>query len=255
MNPPGRQQGIALHHQISTLIKDGIASGRYQPGDQLPTEEALCQAHGVSRVTVRRALKSMEQQGLIERQAGRGTFVSAKAQVLNLPTPISAYLEKVAERRALWRPVVREFGFVTATHDVRSSLQLPEGAQVLRVVRLRVVGALPQVITTVYLPEAIGRQLTREDFRRHALSELLARTGHSYSRIDMVTRARLATPEVARLLHVAVASALVDVQRIGYDQDGNPVEFQQLQGPSDRFETHVTVAGDATQELERRIRR
>ncbi len=244
MDPENRQQGVALHHQISTLIKDGIASGRYQPGDQLPTEEALCQAHGVSRVTVRRALKSMEQQGLIERQAGRGTFVSARAQVLNLPTPIAAYLQKVAERRALWRPVVKEFGYVTATHDVRSSLQLPEDAQVLRVVRLRVAGTLPQVLTTVYLPEAIGRQFKRADFNKHALSELLRRAGHSYSRIDMVTRARLATPEVARLLHVAVASALVDVQRIGYDQHGAPVEFQQLQGPSDRFETHVTVAGD-----------
>lgn len=244
MDSVGRQQGIALHHQISTLIKDGIATGRYRPGDQLPTEDMLCEAHGVSRVTVRRALLSLEQQGYIERWPRLGTFVAAKASVLSMPTPISDYLKQVAERRKLSRAVVQEFGFVDAPFDVRASLQLPEGAQVLRVVRLRVMKTLPQVHTTVFLPEAIGRQFKRVDFNRHALSDLLARAGHTYSKIDMVTRARLATPAVAKLLHVAVGSALVDVQRIGYDQHGVPVEFQQLQGPSDRFETHVTVGSD-----------
>jgi GntR family transcriptional regulator len=235
------QQGTSLHHQISTLIKDGIAAGRYQPGDRLPTEEALCQAHAVSRVTVRRALKSLEQQGFVQKRAGLGTFISTKAPVLNLPTPIAGYLERMAQRRALSKPVVKEFGLVPATLEVRSSLQLEEGAQVLRVVRLRVMGSLPLVHTTVYLPEAIGRLFSRDDFRKHPLSELLARAGHRYSKIDMVTRARLATPTVAKLLHVAVGSALVDVQRIGYDKQGLPIEYQQLQGPSDRFETHVTV--------------
>lgn len=241
MTAVDRLPGASLHYQISTLIKDGIATGRYHPGDQLPTEEALGEAHGVSRVTVRRALKSLEQQGLIERTAGRGTFVSSKASVLNLPAPIAPYLAKVAERRVLSRPVVKEFGFVSAALDVRNSLQLDEGAEVLRVVRLRMGGELPLVHTTLYLPEGIGRRFKRTDFNRYSLSELLAREGHHYSKIDMVTRARLATPSVAKLLHVEIGSALVDVQRIGYDARGMPVEYQQLQGPSDRFETHVVL--------------
>lgn len=243
MTAVSRLQGTSLHHQISTLIKDGIANGRYHPGDQLPTEEALGTAHGVSRVTVRRALKSLEQQGFIQRQAGRGTFIAPKASVLNLPTPIAAYLEKVAERRARTKAVVKEFGFVAAAPDVRASLQLPDGAQVLRVVRLRSMGTLPTVYTTTFLPEAVGRRFKRADFDRHALSVLLERAGHAYGRIDMVTRACLATPAVAKLLQVAVGSALVDVQRIGYDTAGRAVEYQQLQGPSDRFETHVTIDG------------
>jgi GntR family transcriptional regulator len=233
--------GTPLHFQISTLIKDGIATGRYHPGDQLPTEEALGELHGVSRVTVRRALKSLEQQGLIERTAGRGTFVSSRASVLNLPAPIAPYLEKVAERRAMSKPVVKDFDFVLAAHDVRSSLQLHEGASVLRVVRLRVIGRLPIVHTTLFLPEELGHRFKRADFNQFALSELLAREGHRYSKIDMVTRAKLATPPIAKLLQVEVGSALVDVQRIGYDMDGIPVEYQQLQGPSDRFETHVVL--------------
>lgn len=240
MNAVDRLPGASLHHQISTLIKDGIATGRYRPGDRLPTEEMLVETHGVSRVTVRRALQSLEQQGLIERRASRGTFVAPQASVLNMPVPIAPYLQKIAERRALSRPVVKEFEFMAAPPDVSASLQIGDGARVLRVVRLRVVGKLPLVHSTLYLPEPVGRRFSRADFGKRLLSELLQREGYSYSKIDMVTRARLASATVARLLHVEVGSALVDVQRIGYGADGEPIEYQQLQGPSDRFETHVT---------------
>lgn len=232
---------MALHQQISTLIKDGIASGRYREGDRLPTEESLCETHGVSRVTVRRAMQSLEQQGYIERRPRLGTFVSSRAAVLSMPTPIDDYLKQVARRRQLSRPVVLEFGFVSATPDVATSLRLTSGADVLRVERLRVMQRLPIFHSTVYLPEAIGRRFTRGDFARSALSTLLAREGTHYARIDMVTRARLAIPPVAGLLQVATGSALVDVQRIGYDTEGMPIEFQQLLGPPDRFETHVTM--------------
>jgi GntR family transcriptional regulator len=239
----GRGDGISLHHRIATLLKDAVASGRYRPGDRLPTEEDLVATHGVSRVTVRRALQSLEQQGLILRRAGAGTFVSDKAPILHMPTPIQTYLEQVAERRKLSRHVVKEFGWTGAAADVAGSLQVPEGAPVLRVVRLRTKGALPLVHTTLFLPEALGARYVREDFRRKALSELLAEAGETYSRIDMVTRARLAAPGIAEMLDVPVGSPLVDVQRIGYGHNGVAVEYQQLLGPPDRFETHVTIHG------------
>lgn len=242
----GRAQGIALHHRISTLIKDGIASGRYRAGEQLPTEQALVEAHGVSRVTVRRALKSLEEQGLIERHAGRGTFVRQKAATLSIATPIGEYLRKVEQRRALSRAVVKEFGWEAATSEVATSLQLGEGAPVLRVVRLRIMGRMPLVHSTVWLPQQVAAGWKREDFRRHALSELLALGGRRYGRIEMVTRARLAAPQVAEQLQVPVGSALVDVQRIGYDEDGRAIEYQLLLGPPDRYETHVTIRGKET---------
>ena len=103
---PARGDGIALHHRIATLLKDAIATGRYGPGERLPTEGELVALHGVSRVTVRRALLSLEQQGLIVRRVGAGTFVSDKAPVLPMPTPIHAYLDQVSERRKLSRSVV-----------------------------------------------------------------------------------------------------------------------------------------------------
>lgn len=60
----------------------------------------------------------------------------------------------------------------------------------------------------------------------------------------MVSRARLAAPPVAEQLKVPVGSALIDVQRIGYDADNRPIEYQVLLGPPDRYDTYVTIRGD-----------
>jgi GntR family transcriptional regulator len=238
-----RQPGVALHHQISTMIEDMVASGRLRDGDQLPTEEALRAQYGVSRVTVRRALQSLEGRGLLKRQRGRGTYLSVPFASVPLPMPMNAFLTAMADRRSRSTPSVKEFGFVPAPLDVATALQMDQGTAVLKVVRIRSTGRMPILHSVVYLTEDVGRRFTKADFGRTALTELLQGKGIRYDRIEMVTRASLADATLAKLLDVAIGSALVDVMRIGYDPTGSPFEFQTLRGPSDRFHTHVTIRG------------
>lgn len=238
-----RQPGVALHHQISTLIEDMVASGRLRDGDQLPTEEELRAQYGVSRVTVRRALQSLEERGLLKRQRGRGTYVSAPLRSAPLPMPMESFLATMAERRSRSKPSVKEFGFVPAPADVATALRLEEGTPVLQVVRLRSTGRLPILHSIVHLSEDVGRRFARADFSRLSLTELLQGQGIRYGRIEMLTRATLADAPLAALLGVPMASALVDVLRIGHDEADRPFEFQRLRGPSDRFHSHVTIRG------------
>ena len=242
MYPLTRSPGIALHHQISTVIEDMIKSGRLRRGDRLPGEEALRAEYQVSRVTVRRALKSLELQGLLERQAGRGTFVSGSARAAPLPMSMDAFLAAMAERRSRSKPVVKEYGYVSATPEVASALRLEPGATVLRVVRLRVAGGTPILHSTLFLSAEVGRLLKRAEFARAALTEILEGQGVRYGRIEMLTRATLAETSLAAALRVTIGSALVDVMRIGYDSADRPFEYQLLRGPSDRFYTHMTIA-------------
>lgn len=238
-----RQPGVALHHQLSTLIEDMVASGRLRDGDQLPTEEDLRGQYGVSRVTVRRALHSLEARGLLTRQQGRGTYVSAPFARTPLPMPMNAFLQTMAERRSRSKPSVKDFEFGPAPPDVAVALRLREGDTVLKVVRLRLAGRTPILHSVVYLKEAVGRLFTKADFGRLSLTELLQENGIRYARIEMLTRATLADVSLAKLLGVSVGSALVDVMRIGHGADDAPFEFQRLRGPSDRFHTYVTIKG------------
>ena len=72
---------IPLYKQIVRALSDLIANGTYRPGDKLPTEAELIEQFGVSRITVRSAIKEMEDAGLVERARGKGTFVSSDTQM------------------------------------------------------------------------------------------------------------------------------------------------------------------------------
>src|ERR1700738_1875318 len=75
--PITRAPGSSLHHQLSTVLRSAIHSGRYEQGDYLPGEHQLTATYGVSRATVRRALLTLEAEQLVERRAGKGTRVLA----------------------------------------------------------------------------------------------------------------------------------------------------------------------------------
>src|SRR6202051_1153079 len=70
--------GVPLHRQLFLVLHDEIARGAIAPGDALPTEQSLCDQFGVSRITVRRALADLAEQGYIERRQGVGSFVRAR---------------------------------------------------------------------------------------------------------------------------------------------------------------------------------
>lgn len=243
MKTISRTLGTPLHHQISAVIKDGIATGRYRPGQRLPTEDRLCALFSVSRITVRRAMQGLEEQGLIERRQGDGTYVAQSAAVVSLQTQLGSYMEQVAESRALSEPRLESFETADPPPFVRTALGLAQDEQAMRLVRLRVRGTLPILHSTAWLPLDVGGRFKRADIPRYALSELMARAGFPYGRIEATAAASLADPLIARSLQVAIGSALVDVHRVAYDRNGRPVEYQNVLGPPDRYQLRVAIAG------------
>src|SRR3981189_2283671 len=80
-----RRRNIPLHHQVFLVLQDGIAERRYAPGEALPGEEELAKLFGVSRVTIRAAMETLDALGLVERRQGVGTFV----RELSGPEPLT----------------------------------------------------------------------------------------------------------------------------------------------------------------------
>jgi GntR family transcriptional regulator len=244
-----RTQGLTLHHQIAMLLEDQLRSGVFRPGDQLPGEEELRQSYEVSRVTIRRALQSLETRGLVSRERGRGTYVRDMPPAPSLPMPLKAFTQAMAERRARSKPHVEEFGFVSAKPEVAEALALAAGDPVLRVVRVRVAAGLPIFLSELFLAEPVGRLLRRAELNRLSLTEALQARGIRYGRIEMVFGACLASATLARTLQVGAGSALVDVLRIGRDTEGRPFEYQSMRGPPDRFQVPISIgeeqAGDS----------
>lgn len=210
--------GVPLHRQLFLVLHDEIARGAIAPGAALPTEQALCDQFGVSRITVRRALADLAQQGYIKRRQGVGSFVNQHA------------LSDTAPAGGSYMDGLRQAQFQTSVDVVEHDTRIPPLAvgdalgvsvPMLHIVRLRRERRTkePLMATEAWLPEDLAGTLSTSALRRTPLYELLAAAGVVVDRMQHEITAEIAGPRNAQLLNTAIGSALLRVNRLAYVAD------------------------------------
>jgi GntR family transcriptional regulator len=207
---------MQLAHRLIAAIEDG----QWKAGEALPPERTLVEALGISRVTARRALLMLEEQGSIRRNRGAGTFVAPRFR--QSLSRLDSFSSMVRPRG--YTPSSELIGFQRRrpSSEESAALQLVENDEVVVLTRLRkaddtIISLQESVLPYALLPD-IGK--LRESLYRY-LEEAGKPMLHAIQRF----RATIATEECARLLGVAVGEPLLLVIRIGFTHDEQPVEF------------------------------
>ena len=236
-----KRRNIPLHHQVFLVLQDRIAERRYAPGEALPSEEDLAKLFGVSRVTIRAALETLNTLGLIERRQGAGTFVRELAKPESWSVPI---MDLAARSRMIVRTTtahVVEFGFVPAPPHVRSHFQAQPDGLFQRAVRIRYMKSQPIMQVTTYIPEDIGRQFGPKDMEGASLYAILQRFGITFGSGEQLVTAAAADPVVAERLNVAIGAPLLKVVRIHVDTTGRPIQHFELLAPPATYELRMPL--------------
>lgn len=230
-----RRTGVPLYYRVMRSLREAIASGEVAPGDRLPTEGELVERYGVSRVVVRQALGILEDDGLIFRVRGKGTFVSEDA-VRDAAPSLSGYLEDLIRQGLSVKVEVLDFGLRPAAPDVCTSLGLDDGARVLFIKRLRSVEGEPFAVVDSYVPEAVGARLRLEDLQREPLMRLLEMNAQvEIGSATEVFQAAAADEETARLLAVDPLAPVLKMTLTAYSSLGHAVNLEHVFFRSDRY--------------------
>lgn len=224
--------GTALHRQVYLVLRDRLLSGAIAPQEQLPPEPTLCEQFGVSRITLRRAVADLEEEGLLRRVQGRGTFATPPAAAA--PARSEGYVDDVRRLSADTTVKVVELATVPAPAWVAARLQLTAGELVQRSVRVRLRQGMPVMLLTAWVPHRWSHDITRTDLSRRPLNELLTQRGVRFGRVVQEIGACLADPLQAQRLDVSVGAALLQVDRLVHDRQGAPVEFVAMTLSSER---------------------
>lgn len=220
---------IPLYYQLENVLREKIASGAVAPGERLPTESELIKQYGVSRITVRQALGTLAEEGLIERQQGRGTFVSqrrTRRRKFDGVTHLTGSLDELLEMGSDVQIKVLEFNLVEADKNEAEIFQVKIGTPVYRLKRLRLFDNKPYSLIVNYLPHEIGSKLTQEELTSGAiLSMIETKFGVHLNEAKQQIKAELADPYAAGQLNVRVGSPLLSIERTVFADDGKPVEF------------------------------
>ncbi|MFH5823630.1 GntR family transcriptional regulator [Georgenia sp. AZ-5] len=211
---------VPLYVQVEELLLRRITSGEWEPGRRIPTEQELCVAYGVSRVTVRQALARLVRRGLLSRARGRGTFVRDH-RLTATARSVSSFSQELGALGK--RPGAHVLGVdtVAASADVAAAMEREPGTELFRLRRVRTADGRPIAVQTSLLvaelfPGLPGR--VRED---GSLYEVLA-THYAVVPVEAVEVFRvLGVPSsLAPLLEVPRGSHAFSVTRVTYDGRG-----------------------------------
>ncbi|MFJ1807560.1 MULTISPECIES: GntR family transcriptional regulator [unclassified Streptomyces] len=217
-----RASPVPLYYQLAQQLEAAIEQGALAPGNLLGNEIDLSTRLGLSRPTVRQAIQSLVDKGLLVRRRGVGTQV-VHSQVKRPLELSSLYDDLEAAGQGPTTHVVRN-EHVPATADVAAALGLAEGGEVTLLERLRATHGQPVAFLRNYLPPAL-LDLDTERLESTGLYRLLRSAGITLHSARQTIGARSATAEEAALLTEKEGAALLTMQRTAYDDTGRPVEY------------------------------
>ncbi len=231
---------VPLYYQVYLDLRRMIYRGVLTKDQILPPELEICQAYHVGRQTVRQAIARLVDEGLLERFAGRGTFVRS------IPNPIQFFLDRSFSQQ------MREMGRVPKSRVIRCELGKVEadaplalaekiGSACLVLERIRLGDDEPICHQTSFVIEERCHGIEKLDFSNQSLYEILTSRYHLIiNQIDHVVRAVAADTLRAELLDVSIGTALLYVGTTTYLDDGDVIEHSASYYRADRYEYRTT---------------
>jgi len=241
---------IPKYHQVYLVLREQLQDGRFDLG--LPGEVTLMGQFGVARVTIRRALSLLADEGLIKREAGRGTRRVTGKAVADGAAPLSKRPAKAAQLNGLLENLVTmglrtsvkvlSLQRMAASESVAQALQLAPNAIVQKAERVRSTNEGPLSHITTWVPEAICRGFGKRELTQKPILLLLEESGVKVGRAEQTISARLADVAMAQYLDVSVGSALLAVRRLIYDQADRPIQWLHGLYRPDRYEYQMQLS-------------
>jgi GntR family transcriptional regulator len=239
-----RRSPVPLYLQLEDILGREIIAGRLLPGDQLPAEPALAQHFGVSRSVARQALTRLDQEGLVRRAHGAGTFVSRNRQRAWLVQDVAGFFrdEVVRHGHDVTSQVLR-LAIERMPLWATDALGVPEGAPGVVLERLRSVDGILTVYDLNYLPDELAPAVAPlEDDPHGSLYEVLQREGgFTVAGGHRIVDSIIAGPRFAELLHVSAWDPLLVIEGVDWDRHLRAFDCYRTWIRPDRMKIEVQV--------------
>jgi GntR family transcriptional regulator len=208
-------------------LKKQIISGEYAPYERIPSESALMSTFGVSRITVRQALRDLNTEGLVFTSQGKGTFAS-KPKATQDMQQLQGFDEAMSPKGYKTSARMVSIRERVADRDVQEKLQLADKEKVIEVVRIRYLNQEPISLDRSFFPMEVGLGLFDEDLTRDIFPLLEKQLNLSLGKAEISLEARPADEDIAQHLDLELGSPVMWVERLTRDQNGRPIDFEYL---------------------------
>lgn len=220
-----RGGGIAMWRQIEDRLRADIARGTWQPGERLPTEAELAERFAVNRHTLRRAVASLRDAGVLRVEQGRGTFVRDD-MIDYAVAPRTRFSENIARLARLPGGRIVRQAVIPASGDAAQALAMRRGHKVVLIEAVNMVDGRPVSIVAHHFPHGRFKGIDAAYGETGSITRALARYGVAdYLRKTTRIQARLPETGDADLLDMPRTQPILHAESVNVDLEGQPVEY------------------------------
>ena len=234
-------RGAHAYVRLRQAIQQAIETGTLESGHALPSERDLAEALALSRVTVRKAIAGLVEDGMLVQRHGAGTYVAER--IVKSFSKLTGFTDDLRARGLKPRVEFLERSIGTVNPEEALALSLSPGAGVVRLRRLRFAADKPLALETTVVPQAI---LKDPKAVKLSLYEVLERLGCRPTRALQRLRAVALDADQARLLSLPTGSPALSIERRAFLEDGRAVEFTQSLYRGDAYDFVAELQSEPT---------
>jgi GntR family transcriptional regulator len=223
-----------LWRQAADLIRHQIAIGKLASGGRIPAERDLLAQLSISRVTLRRALQSLVETGVLTASHGRGWYVTADAPK-EFPNTLESFSETAARLGLTPSSDVLRAAEAPATLDEAEDLAVAPGARLFHLDRIRRLDGVPVAVDMSFFPALLAPDLGGVDFRSASLFRLLIGGGLDLARAETTIEAQEADPALAGHLGIEAGKPVLVLRQLIVDPAGRPLLSSTVRYVGDRY--------------------
>ncbi len=217
-----RENARPLHEQLSGRLRAELLA-KYSAGDQIPTEESICETYGLSRVTVRRAIQTLVDNGELIRRQGKGTFLAApKPRVICEIDRLGPFMAAFAAWGENVSVRLLDFAWVS---DEKVPQEFEKQKEALIYTRLYETDGTPHASLRIAIPGHLGDKVSRGHAATMGIYQILQeRIGVTPWRANFLISSELPDAQLAERLRVSPTTPLMVLERVSFDKDDNVIE-------------------------------
>lgn len=233
---------IPLYFQLKNIILEEIKTERYGVGETIPTDKELSEIFQVSRSTVRQAVVELVNEGWLVRVKGTGTLVSKPKINQDLIKRVESFDNQILRSGMKPSTILLELKIIKANKKMSQKLGIVEGAAVIYMHRKRLANDIPIVVLKTFLPYEKCEFVMHHDLQKERLYSILGNNVETaVYRVERIIEAVEADTEDGELLAIKTGKPIQQFISVGYNVEGNPIEYSIARYRGDKSSFEITV--------------
>lgn len=226
---------VPVYIKIHNELRRDIEGGKWRVGERIPSERDLAVDFHVSRMTLRQAIQTLVEEGILERRVGAGTYVASQ-KVQEKVSGVTSFTDLILAQGKTPSSKTISYHVAKPSASETERLNLGPNAQVLRMERVRYGDDVPICFEVATVPYELIRDFPRREVSKSLYHVLEHEAGLVLGGAHQSISAMLASERVAEYLDVKRGSAILRLRQVSYLQDGTPFEYVRTQYVGERFE-------------------